>query len=83
MQVDRSHRQHLYEIYCLQIQMVERLRGRREGGVATVQVNCALVSGSIFMVSLSAFVNAHTHTHTLTQGEIVGTWLLTVEVCLS
>lgn len=27
VQVDRSHKQHLYEIYCLQIQMVERLGG--------------------------------------------------------
>ncbi len=52
MQVDRSHKQHLYEIYCLQIQMVERLRGRKEGegGVGTVQVNCISVSGSFFTV---------------------------------
>lgn len=46
MQVDRFHKQHLYKIYCLQIQMVER-RGGREG---TVQVNCILVSGGIFTV---------------------------------
>lgn len=30
MQVDRSHKQHLYEIYCLQIQMAEREEETRE-----------------------------------------------------
>lgn len=42
LQVDRSHKQHLYEIYCLQVQMVQRQGGGEEGGggVGTVQVNC-------------------------------------------
>lgn len=31
MQVDMSHKQHLYEIYCLQIQMAERQEGEKEG----------------------------------------------------
>lgn len=51
LQVDRPHKQHLYEIYCLQIQMVEPLQGgKREGVVGTVQVNCFWILGSVFTV---------------------------------
>ncbi|CAB1446430.1 unnamed protein product [Pleuronectes platessa] len=42
VQVDRSRKQHLYEIYCLQIQMVEGLGGGEEGVVGTVQLCCLI-----------------------------------------
>lgn len=50
MQVDKSHKQHLYEIYCLQMQMAEGRGAGKEGerNVGTVQVNCIFCSPVAF-----------------------------------
>lgn len=50
MQVDKSHKQHLYEIYCLQMQMAEGRGAGKEGerNVGTAQVNCIFCSPVAF-----------------------------------
>lgn len=88
VQVDRSHKQHLYEIYYQQIQMAEREeRGEGVGSVGTAQVKCIFLSPVAFSWSdcqrLLTYTHARRHAHALTQCEIVGERLLTVEVCLS
>lgn len=72
VQVDRSHKQHLYEMYCLQMQMAEREEETRERQVLAQHRWIAfLVSGSIFTVWLSAFVNIHTRTQSCTCSHAV------------